>query len=468
MTTTVNSPEYFAERRQGLLAEADTLTKTRTDGLSGDDLARFEEIGEQLEALARQEAAVARVTAAANRTGMREAGADQFDDGSRRPSGDRVTNTRAAALTAIEKASEVPDFGRERATRLVEKDRTGMAARWALAASNPDYERAWGSLLVDPERGHLSWTEAERNAWADAQSVHRAMSVGTTTAGGFMVPLTLDPSIVLTSAGSAGNPVRELARKVTTLTNTWNGVTSAGVSASWDAELEEVSDDTPTLARPEIPVHKLAIFVPFSIEAEQDIPGLIEELRAIMLDERDVKEALAFTTGSGVGEPQGFVTALDGTASEVAPTTAETYAAADIYKTLEALPARHRANAVWQASLPAIGLTRQFDTQGGASLIAQLGEASPPTLLGKRLVENSFMDGTIDPGATADNFLLAVGNWSRYVVVDRVGATAEVVPHIFGAAGRPTGARGLYFYCRVGGEVIDINAFRMLNVATTA
>lgn len=464
-TTRINSPERFAEQRKQLLDEADTLTRNRSEDLAGDELARFEQIGEQLEALARQESAVSRVAAAAGRQGQLERGSDDMD-GDRRA--DRPTNTRAEALRAIGAATDVPDAGRERATRLVETDRTGMAARWALAAANPDYERAWGSLLVDPERGHLSWNDAERRAWSEAQAVHRAMSVGTTTAGGFMVPFTLDPAIVLTSAGAAGNPVRELARKVTTVTNSWNGVTSAGVTASWDGEGVEVSDDTPTLAQPSIPVFKMAIFVPFSIEAEQDVPNLIQELRTIMLDERDVAEASAFTTGNGTTQPQGFVTALDGTASEVAPTTAETYAVADIYKTLEALPARHRANAVWQASLPAINLTRQFDTGGGANLIAQLGEASPPTLVGKRLVENSFMDGTIDPAATADNFLLAVGNWSRYVVVDRVGATAEIVPHLFGASGRPTGQRGLYFYCRVGGEVVDINAFRMLNIATTA
>ncbi|MDP1806236.1 MAG: phage major capsid protein, partial [Acidimicrobiales bacterium] len=280
------------------------------------------------------------------------------------------------ALRAIERAVGVPDHAKQAATALVESERShpglgvSLAARWALAAADPDYESAWLSQLIDPERGHLSWSEAQRSAWARAELVQRAMSVGTAASGGHMVPLTLDPALVLTSAGAAGNPVRAAARKVTTVTNEWRGVTTAGVSASWDAEAAEVSDDSPTLAQPAIPVHKLAIFVPYSIEAEMDIPGLVDELRAVMQDERDVAEALAFTTGSGVAQPKGFVTALDGTASEVAPTTVETFTVADIYKTIEALPPRHRPNAAWMSNLAVANDIRQFDSTGGTDLWA--------------------------------------------------------------------------------------------------
>lgn len=60
------------------------------------------------------------------------------------------------------------------------------------------------------------------------------------------------------------------------------------------------------------------------------------------------------------------------------------------------------------------------------------------------------------------------GDFSNYVVVDRIGTTVELVPHVFGANGRPTGERGLYMHRRVGGDIVNPNAFRLLNVATTA
>jgi predicted phage gp36 major capsid-like protein len=42
--------------------------------------------------------------------------------------------------------------------------------------------------------------------------------------------------------------------------------------------------------------------------------------------------------------------------------------------------------------------------------------------------------------------------------------SAEIVPHIFGAANRPTGERGLFARWRSGGAVVVANALRYLEV----
>ena len=42
------------------------------------------------------------------------------------------------------------------------------------------------------------------------------------------------------------------------------------VTASWDAEATEVSDDSPTLAGPAVPAYKGAAFVAASLEAAMD------------------------------------------------------------------------------------------------------------------------------------------------------------------------------------------------------
>ena len=64
--------------------------------------------------------------------------------------------------------------------------------------------------------------------------------------------------------------------------------------------------------------------------------------------------------------------------------------------------------------------------------------------------------------------LLLAGDFQQYVAVSRVGTAVEYVPHVFGNAGRPTGERGWYLYTRQGGGVVVADAFRLLNVATTA
>jgi HK97 family phage major capsid protein len=58
------------------------------------------------------------------------------------------------------------------------------------------------------------------------------------------------------------------------------------------------------------------------------------------------------------------------------------------------------------------------------------------------------------------------GDFSRYMILDRVGLTVEVLPHLLGANRRPTGERGLYAYWRNGAKVLDANAFRAITGTT--
>ena len=81
--------------------------------------------------------------------------------------------------------------------------------------------------------------------------------------------------------------------------------------------------------------------------------------------------------------------------------------------------------------------------------------------LGRPKVEWSTM-GT---GATTGTKLLVARDFSGYTIVDRLGTTAELIPHLFGATNRfPTGQRGYYVYGRTGAAVTMLNAFRYLEV----
>lgn len=55
-----------------------------------------------------------------------------------------------------------------------------------------------------------------------------------------------------------------------------------------------------------------------------------------------------------------------------------------------------------------------------------------------------------------------MGDFSRFVIIDRIGLTIELIPHIVGTNHRPTGQRGLFAYWRVGSKVVDAGAFRAL------
>ncbi|RSS59790.1 phage major capsid protein [Streptomyces sp. WAC01280] len=366
---------------------------------------------------------------------------------------------RARALSAVTKMGGASDRVRAAATDIIEKwdDGDGRIARHCLATSSPEYLRAWSKVAAG--KGHMITPDEQR-------ALERAMSL-TDSAGGYLVPFQLDPTVIITANGSR-NQIRQVARQVVATGDVWNGVSSGAVSWSWDAEGAQVSDDSTTFAQPTVPVHKAAGFVPISIEALEDEANVTQEVARLLAFGRDTLEAAAFTTGSGSGQPTGIVTALAGGSSEVAPTTAETFAAADIYKLDNALPARYRAGASWLANRAIYNLIRQFDTSGGAQMWERIGADVPPELLGRPALEAEDMDGTFDAAATANNYLAVYGDFSNYVIADRVGMTVEFIPHLVGANQRPTGQRGWYAYYRVGADSVNDAAFRMLNLATTA
>ncbi|TPW98033.1 phage major capsid protein [Mycolicibacterium fortuitum] len=468
-------------------AAAQELLDNTTGDLTGTDAQRFESLSARANQLREQE----RQRDVARRDLVQGLASGQFRTegeghglpGHGRPDAGNEDRTPALAqrdtamrtLDRVVKTEQLAARGAELVENLMS---TGPALaqnwtqRWATATGSEHYERAFAKKLADPDNGHLTWTPQEADAWravTAVQAEQRAMSL-TDSAGGFMVPLTIDPAVQLTSAGSI-NPLRQLARVVQTATDAWSGITSAGVTAEWTAEAAEVADASPTLANPSIPVHKGDAFVPFSFEIEGDAVNFLGELSKLLVDGAEQLNATAYTTGSGTGQPKGVITSLVGAAGTVplvAPGTAETLAASDVYSVQNALPPRFQPNAQWCANLAIINNLRQFETGNGSLKFPSLQD-NPPRLLGRGMNELSNMDGTINAAATENNYPLLYGDFAAgMVIVDRIGSTLELVQHLFGANRRPTGQRGALLWFRTGSDVIIPNAFRLLSIPTTA
>lgn len=378
---------------------------------------------------------------------------------------------RAAAITAIEKTPHLLDKFKQRATEIVQLHGEPVARRILLTGSEA-YRKAYQKGLM----GMSSlWTPEEREAFQRA-----AMSL-TDANGGYAVPFVLDPTVISTKDANT-NPYRRFSRVETTVGDNWNGITSAGVTASFDAEAAEVSDDSPTLGAAAIQVHMARAFVRASIELTQDWATIEQNLRALIQEAKDDLEGIKFTTGSGSGEPYGIITALDDGSYELDPTTAETFAIADIYKVANALPPKYRlatldgsdeseSRANWIADYSTYNKIRQFDTAGGAGLWEYLGGGRPPKLLGFKAYEVSAMRGfsDIDAAATAENPVLVLGDFRNYVIVDRIGLNIEFIPHLFHTSNNlPSGQRGWFAYWRVGADSVNDAAFRMLDIDTAA
>ena len=372
---------------------------------------------------------------------------------------DSPSGLRQRALDAAEFGPSLTDHGRESLSEVVTRDDNPGASALVLALSSPAYSNAFSKVMPDPMRGHLLWTEPEREAYARVEAVRASMSL-TSANGGYLVPTHLDPSVVLTNAGVA-SPFRELSSVTTVASPTWHGVSSAGISAEWKAELAAASDASPTFAPIAIPVSTLSAYVTASYELLAD-SNIGEQLPRLLADAFATAESAAFATGSGSGAPKGLVTAVAAvTGSIITSTTTSVFGLPDLYAVQEALPPRARQGqspAIF-ANITIINRIRQFDTAGGSSLWSTLGDGSPDRVLGLPLREASGMASSVTTGA----YIAVAGDLKKYQIVDRLGTVLVPVPAVIDqATGRPNGSHGWHAYRRVGADCLDPGAFRIL------
>jgi HK97 family phage major capsid protein len=353
---------------------------------------------------------------------------------------------RGRALDAIERSNKLgtlmPEFA-ENATQLAQRDPSLNAgiARHILDTGSDEYMEAFQDYLRNPE----------------GMAQRTALSLSNAN-GGYLLPFVLDPTIVLTNAASA-NPYRRISNVKTTTSNTWNGVTSAGITAAWLAEGTAAADNTPTVGNIQITPLKAAawLFGSFEVLADTDfgsqLPGLLQ-------DAKDRLEEAAFAVGTGTAQPKGVVTAATTTVSTV---TTGAYVVADAYALHAALPPRFRNSekAAFIANVAQINRTRQLDTAGGASFWTNLGQGAPEQLLGKGIYESSSMASAL----TTTSKVMVFGDFSQYYIVDRVGVSIIYEPMITGtgaSANLPTGQSGWFMFWRVGADAAVPGAFRTL------
>lgn len=339
--------------------------------------------------------------------------------------------------------------------------RGDLIARRLLLTEDPHYRSAWCKLVTNPNP-ILSADEARA---LERFAEFRGMLGGTDTAGGYGVPVLIDPTIILTSQGSL-NPFRAISRVVTITTDEWKGVSTAGVSWSHDAEAEEVSDDAPTLAQPTVKVHEARGFIPFSIRAGQDYPGFATEMAGLLSEGYDELQAEMMATGAGDGsnQPYGILTALDANTNvEVVVTTDGAFGSVDIKKVWNALPDRWKTNARW-AMNHAVGEEIAGFGAGAADSSAWFsvnltGEIQ--TIRNRPISWASYFPSFT--GTTGAANILVVGDFRNYLIADRAGMSVELIPHLFGTTnGRPTGERGWFAWARYGADSINDAGFRLL------
>jgi HK97 family phage major capsid protein len=346
-------------------------------------------------------------------------------------------------------------------------------ARRTLLTENAAYRSAFQKYIRFGPEATLAMTAPEQASVAafrqfEQDWAQRAAGEVTTTAGGFGVPVIIDSSIVLTS-GAIDAPILRYSRIEQVTNNIWKGVSSAGMTWSFDTEAAEVSDDTPTLAQPSVTVHMARGFLPYSVEVGMDYPGFATEFGRLLDQGYNDLLAVKSMTGSGTAEPWGIFTAIDQTsASEITPTTDGAFGGVDVFKAWNALPERFRRNATWVMSVHVESAIRQFAAAAGSSsayFTVDLTADGVSRVNGRPVVTTDYaptFSGAV-PGTTGPQNILVVGDFQHYVVAQRAGMSVENIPHLFHTSNNlPSFQRGLAAWARVGMDSIADRAFILL------
>lgn len=365
------------------------------------------------------------------------------------PNSEEVVSRALAGVTEL-KHRGISNEAIEEAVNKIET--VPGAARYALAVGSPAYRSAFSEMLRAGGPHTLNGEQAD--------AVRTSMSL-TSAAGGYALPFLLDPTVIHTGTAT-NNPIRKLARVETGTQNVWHGVTVGNVSTAWKGEGSAFTDGSPTFGGPTVTAAMLTAYVTASFEIFQDT-NLQGQLTSVIAESIDFKEGTAFITGSGSTAPKGIITAVSGTAASLVTCTTrgqfDSASSADVFAVVNAAAVRYENSSTWVSNKVHFNSIRRMSTAGNGSLFwTDLNTGTPPSLLGSPTVSSSDVPSAV----TSGTHIAILGDFKQFVIYDRIGVNVEFIANVVDGSGIPTGQRGLVAYKRVGSDVTDVDAFRLL------
>lgn len=282
--------------------------------------------------------------------------------------------------------------------------------------------------------------------------------------GGYTVGFERDPTFV--ELFTRSSPVRELAQvdRIGAASLKVSREANLMASGGWVGESQARPETgTPTLEEAEIFAREQYCFpfapTTFLEDTVVDVEGWLSRQAARRFS---VQEATAFVSGDGVKKPRGFTTypatnpGNGAFVAQVSTLTNDTFVADDLIRLQDDLPEPYQANSTWLMHRLIWSTVRRFKSESNQYILQPgLQPGEPATLLGRPVRKAEDMASTV-----ADQALIAVlADWTEfYRIVDRVGIS--VVRDALTA--KPN--VGFYMRRRVGGDVVNFDAGRILKV----
>lgn len=284
----------------------------------------------------------------------------------------------------------------------------------------------------------------------------RALSKGTTTAGGFSVPTSFyaqlvehmfDTSTIMANGAQVMNTTSGEDIQVPK--------TSSYSAASIVSEAGTIGASDPALAQVTMKAYKYAFLTSVSSELIQDsavdLLGFLARQGGVALGNG---MGAHFINGTGTGQPTGAKTATVGKTTALA--TAIT--ADEVIDTFHSLAAVYRNNASWVFNDAVIAYIRKLKDSTNQYLWQPgLVAGAPDTLLGKPVLTDPAMDSAVTTGKVTGLFGDLGGYFVRQAGPVRIERSDEFAFN--------TDQITFRFISRADGNIVDANALRTLKQA---
>lgn len=341
-----------------------------------------------------------------------------------------------------------------KAEKILAQTKARKEASDALQEDGGELKDAWikfirkGAENLKAEEKHLMSTHT------------KALNSASDPSGGYLVIPFFDTEV--TRRLYETSPMRQIATIKTISTDQYEKPTQLDLApAYWqDRDHDYTETNTQTWGRLTIRVHKLVGSPRISQDLLDDAYVDVErELLDSLAESFDLLENTAFVTGTGVGQPRGFLTYPAGTVwgsiQQLATGEAAAITPDSLTDLVYGLKAGYRANARFVMGNGTMAAIRKMvDGEGRALWTPQFG-SEPSTIQGYPV--SIFADmPTVEAGALA----VAFGDFRRgYIIVDRAGTRILRDPYTNSPYVRFTTTR------RVGGGVDNFEAIKLLKVA---
>lgn len=318
---------------------------------------------------------------------------------------------------------------------------------------------AWARAVVGAHtHGVANLTPDQQKALAAVEAEYKALGISNDASGGYLAPSEYVREII--KGVTEISPARQLARVRTTGSKSILLPKRTGqFAAQWTADQGTRSETTGMAwGMMEIHAHELYALVDISQQNLEDSAFNLEaEIQFEAVEQFAVAEGAAFVSGSGVGQPEGFLTNSDVDFTVSGSAAAVT---ADGLLTLKhAIKTAYARNANWAMNRTTLGSVRKLKDSNGQYLwMPGIANGKPNTIDGDPYVEVPDM-----PSEAANAYPVAYGDFARgYSLVDRVVMSMLRDPFTQATSGNIR----FLFRRRLGGGVVLAEAIRKLKCST--